>query len=82
MGGPPKSGIVQRIRAFANPPAEPPPPVAVPRQSDHERADFHIGRFNRAIAQFDPAKGPERLAELERWRDYWTGVRALGPRPE
>lgn len=37
-----------------------------------EKVQFHIDRYDLAIAQC--AKGPERLAQLKRERKFWVNV--------
>ena len=64
------------------PPPPPPPPEPVveidqietrPGRSSLERVDFHIARFERALAQ--PGGAPNE-AELLRWLAYWKATKA------
>lgn len=61
--------------------AEPPPDIAMPEATARERsqAEFHRDRFARAITQCRAAvargeKPDARLAELQRWYDYYAGL--------
>lgn len=44
------------------------------QRTPDEKVDFHISRFERALAQCE--KGPERKAELKANLDYWRAIKA------
>lgn len=48
-------------------------PDPAPRRTDREKVQFHIDRFERALAQC--TKGEAREAELRANLDYWTALR-------
>lgn len=46
--------------------------VLLATRTPTEKVQFHINRYDRAIAQC--GKGPERRAQLVRERDFWRAV--------
>jgi hypothetical protein len=57
------------------PPPPPPPPIVIPdaTRATSEKVDFHIERFERAIAQ---STNPARRAELEANLKFWRAAKA------